>query len=270
MIYNAYQDSDKNLFGISIVSGGHIFAQKNREINRPNGRKDFLLFYVAKGSNHFFLDRERVLNEGSFIIFKPNEKQCHVQKDNVMSEFYFIHFNAPENFDLFNFESSVAYKVAPSSKIRDLFEEIIAELQSKQPFYEKLCVIKFLNILSLLERKCKKETSSSASYTDKISFIIQKMNKEYNKEISLDEFASLCNMSKFHFLRVFKKIVGVTPIEYRNEIRLEHAKELLLDTNYTVEEISNEVGFSSNSYFCSVFKAHFHKSPSTFRKQTDE
>lgn len=54
MIYNAYQNNDKGLYNISIVSSGHIFAQKNRQINRPNGRTDYLLFYVAKGSNHFF------------------------------------------------------------------------------------------------------------------------------------------------------------------------------------------------------------------------
>jgi hypothetical protein len=50
MIYNAYKDTDKNLFGLAVVSGGHIFAEQGRTISRPCGRDDFLLFYVAKGS----------------------------------------------------------------------------------------------------------------------------------------------------------------------------------------------------------------------------
>ena len=268
MIYNAYQNNDKGLYNISIVSSGHIFAQKNRQINRPNGRTDYLLFYVAKGSNHFFLEKETVLNEGDFIIFKPYEKQHHIQKDHLMSEFYYVHFNAPEDFDFFNFKSSVAYHVKPSTKIRDLFEEIIDELQTKQPIYEKLCVIKFLNILSFLERKCEKETSPSKHYADKISYIMQKMNREYEKSFSLEEYAQMCNMSKFHFLRVFKNIVGTTPIEYRNDIRLEHAKELLTDTAYSIDEISGRVGYTSNTYFCDIFKKKFGKSPSKFRKDS--
>lgn len=182
--------------------------------------------------------------------------------------FYYVHFNAPEDFDFFNFKSSVAYHVKPSTKIRDLFEEIIDELQTKQPIYEKLCVIKFLNILSLLERKCEKETSPSKHYADKISYIMQKMNREYEKSFSLEEYAQMCNMSKFHFLRVFKNIVGTTPIEYRNDIRLEHAKELLTDTAYSIDEISGRVGYTSNTYFCDIFKKKFGKSPSKFRKDS--
>lgn len=268
MIYNAYQNNDNGLLGISIVSSGHIFAQKNRQINRPNGRTDYLLFYVAKGSNHFFLEKETVLSEGSFIIFKPFEKQYHIQKDHSMSEFYYVHFNATKDFDLFNFKSSVAYNIKPSTRVRDLFEEIIDELQTKQPSYEKICVVKFLNILSLFERKCEKETNPAGHYADTISYVIQKMNKEYEKPISLDEYAQMCNMSKFHFLRVFKNIVGTTPIEYRNGIRLEHAKELLLDTDYSIDEISRKVGYTSNTYFCDMFKKKFTKSPSQFRRDT--
>ena len=54
MIYNAYQDTNEGIGGGSVVSCGHIFAQKGRKIDRPSGRPDFLLFYVAKGKEHFF------------------------------------------------------------------------------------------------------------------------------------------------------------------------------------------------------------------------
>ncbi|MBQ2754512.1 MAG: hypothetical protein IJF30_03515, partial [Clostridia bacterium] len=131
MIFNAYQDNDKGLFGINVVSAGHIFAKKNRTVNRPKGRKDYLLFYVAKGKEHFFLDKEVVLSAGEFIIFRPYEKQHHIQKDDGISEFYYIHFNAPENFDLLGFNSFVVYSAKESVKVIDLFEEIISELHTK-------------------------------------------------------------------------------------------------------------------------------------------
>lgn len=267
MIFNAYQDTDANLFGISIVSSGHIFAQQGRTISRPNGRSDFLLFYVAKGSEHLFLNNEVELTEGAFVIFRPYEKQIHIQKSSKISEFYFVHFNAPKDFDLFGLESSVAYFNKPSTHIIDLFDDIINELQSKQPIYEEICVTKLFNILFLLKRKCKKATNPLGQYTDKISFIIQKMNKEYEKNYSLDDYAQMCCMSKYYFSRLFKDITGFSPIDYRNSIRLEHAKEMLCETDNTVDEIGLSVGYTSNAYFCNVFKLKFGMSPNQYRKK---
>lgn len=267
MIFNAYQNTNTDLFGISIVSSGHIFAEQGRTISRPNGRSDYLLFYVAKGSEHLFLNTEVELTEGSFVIFRPFEKQIHIQKSPKVSEFYFVHFNAPKDFDLFGLESSVAYFSKPSTKIIDLFEEIINELQSKQPVYEELCATKLFNIFFLLKRKCERATNPLGQYTDKISFIIQKMNKEYEKNYSLEEYAKMCCMSKYHFLRVFKDVTGCSPIDYRNSIKLEHAKELLCETDNTIDEISMNVGYTSNAYFCNAFKLKFGISPSLYRKK---
>jgi len=266
MVYSAYQDTQTGISGVSVVSSGHIFAPQNRRIDRPNGRKDFLLFYIAKGSEHMLLDREIVMKEGSFILFRPYEKQIHVQKDREVSEFYYIHFNAPEDFDLFGFESATVYSVAPSSQINDLFEDVIEELQNKRPAYEKLCVAKLFHIFALLERKSTKETAPLGQYVDRISFIIQIMNKAYEKDYSLEDFAQMCCMGKYHFLRIFKGITGVSPIEYRNNIRIEHAKEMLTDTDDLIEEISANVGYTSNVYFCDAFKAKVGISPSQYRK----
>lgn len=266
MNFNAYQDTDKGIAGVSVVSSGHIFAQKGRKIDRPKGRSDYLLFYIAKGKEHFFLRSEEIAESGSFILFRPFEKQEHIYLEDITGEFYYVHFKAPDGFELFGFESSVIYNTNPSTQIRDVFEEIINELQTKQPAYETVCVSKLFNLFSLLIRKTTKESAPQGRYFDKISFAIQNMNKEYQSNYSLDDYAAMCNMSKFHFLRVFKNITGVSPLEYRNNIRLDHAKELLLDTNIPINEIGRSLGYSSDTYFCDAFKAKAGMSPSQYRK----
>ena len=80
------------------------------------------------------------------------------------------------------------------------------------------------------------------------------MNKEYYTDLSLDDYAKMCNMSRFHFARTFREITGKSPIEYRNKIRIDHACELLLDTSDTVSEIAERVGFSSAIYFSDAFR----------------
>lgn len=270
MIFNAYQDTDKGIAGISVISCGHIFAQKGRKIDRPNGRCDYLLFYVAKGKEHFSLQAETVADEGSFIFFRPFEKQEHYYAEDKTGEFYYIHFNALENFDLLGFCSSFVYHAKRSTEICDLFEEIISELQSKNPAYEEICVSKLLNVISLLKRKTEKESDQKNRYSDKISFVIQTMNREYEKSYTLDEYAKMCNMSKFHFLRIFQSITGLSPIEYRNKIRLDHAKEMLEDGNLSVIEIGRRTGYPCNAYFCDAFKNKMGMSPSQYRKQHKE
>lgn len=266
MNFSAYQDTNKGIAGVSVVSSGHIFAQKGRKINRPVGRADYLLLYIAKGKELFCLENEIVAEEGSFIFFRPFEKQEHIHMDNTTGEFYYVHFNAPENFDLFGFESSAVYNIKPSVKVSDMFEEIISELQTKQLAYEMICVSKLFNIISLLIRKTEKESASQGRYFDKISFVIQTMNKEYQNSYTLDEYAKMCNMSKFHFLRIFKEITGTSPLAYRNKIRLDHAKELLVDTNIPINVIGRSVGYSSDAYFCDIFKTKVGISPSQYRK----
>lgn len=268
MIFNAYSNSQRGLFHISPVSAGHIFASNGRKISRPYGRDDWLLFYVAKGSEHFFLEREHEVSEGSFVFFKPHERQEHICLDERTSEFYYVHFSAPEDFDLFGFESSKVYFAKKSAKIIDLFEEIIHELQAKGHFYAEICTAKLFSIITLLMRKVSTQNDPNKEYSDKISFVIQMMNREYDKSHSLEDYAKICNMSKFHFIRIFQKITGESPIEYRNNIRIEHAKELLLDTTHSIGEISESLGYTSSVYFSDTFKKKVGVSPLNYRNKS--
>jgi len=266
MLYNAYQDTPNGIGGLSVVSCGHIFAQNGRKIDRPTGRPDFLLFYVAKGKEHFFLDSEVIAEEGSFVFFRPFEKQHHIYLENITGEFYYVHFNAPSDFDLFGFKSSVVYHSKPSTTVCSIFEEIISELQKKQHAYERFCASKIYTLFAILERKTKKELSAQGKHFDKVSYVIQKMNIDYKINYSLEDYAKMCNMSKFHFLRVFKDITGSSPLEYRNSIRLNYVKEQIVDTNIPINEIAENAGYTSNSYFCEAFKKRFAVSPSQYRK----
>jgi len=266
MIFKAYQDTSEGIAGVSVVSCGHIFPRKGRKIDRPAGRSDFLLFYIAKGKELFYLDQEVTAEAGSFVFFRPFEPQRHIYEEALPGEFYYVHFNAPRDFDLFGFKSSAVYTSKPSAAVHDIFEQIIRELQRKEPAYERLCAARLFALLSILERNTKKEASPQGRYFDKISFVIQNMNTEYQLDHTLDDYARMCNMSKFHFLRVFKEITGASPLEYRNMIRFNHAKEQLKDTDIPISEIAGNAGFASSSYFCDAFKKKFGVSPSRYRK----
>ena len=267
MIFNAYSEQKEIISGISLVSCGHIFAKQGREINRPHGREDWLLFYIVKESETFYLDVMETGKAGSFILFAPGEKQHHIYNGTKTAEFYYIHFKCdklPENFTL---ASSKLYNLPFNRQICDTFEDIIEETLQKQPLYERICIYKLLSLLTTLERDILCGSHHYKENFKRIAGVVHHINKSYNSNLSLEDYANMCALSKYHFLRVFEKAVGTTPLEYRNNIRLEHAAYLILEQQLTIEQISSLVGYSSASYFSSAFKKRYGLSPKQYQKQ---
>ena len=83
---------------------------------------------------------------------------------------------------------------------------------------------------------------------------------------SMSEVAAACHVSESWLYTVFKESLHISPNEMRQKILCEKAEELLLSTGLSVEEISNELQFSSSSYFRKILKKHLGKTPSDIRR----
>ena len=86
------------------------------------------------------------------------------------------------------------------------------------------------------------------------------------EELSLAEVAKQAGMSPFYFCKMFKKITGVNFAHYVSGIRVEKAKNLLLNPNYRISEIAYEIGFQSLTHFNRVFKKIAGQSPTEYRR----
>ncbi|QYR19623.1 response regulator [Paenibacillus sp. sptzw28] len=89
----------------------------------------------------------------------------------------------------------------------------------------------------------------------------------YKKDISLTEMAQLANMSISYFSSWFKRCTGRTLVQYIQEVRIEKAKQLLLETQLKNYEIAEQVGFATQPYFIRVFKSSVGVSPNAYRKR---
>lgn len=101
----------------------------------------------------------------------------------------------------------------------------------------------------------KEKTSSSIKY----------IHEHFNEDIDLNNLASIEHYNVQYYSEWFKKNNGISPVEYIQKLRIQRAKELLLDTDLSIIRVANEVGYSHNSSLTRIFKAHEKISPASYR-----
>lgn len=106
-------------------------------------------------------------------------------------------------------------------------------------------------------------------YKGKESIIKAKeyFNTNWRDRFNIEEAAKAANLSPYHFLRLFKKDVGITPYNYYLNIKLEKIKEKLCDMALSISEVFDACGVDYNGHFAKLFKKSFGVTPSEFRKK---
>jgi transcriptional regulator GlxA family with amidase domain len=97
--------------------------------------------------------------------------------------------------------------------------------------------------------------------------VINLMENNIEVPLSLPAIADKCKLSLRQIERLFHKYRGLTPSQYYLSLRLMHAKQLLLNTNSSVIDISIATGFETQSYFTACYRKHFGSSPRNHRSQ---
>lgn len=124
------------------------------------------------------------------------------------------------------------------------------------------CFLNFNLLKDLSREKYNKEITNYESLKKTLVYI----NENCSKEISINELADMSYVSPNYFCKFFKAKMGITPIEYINQKRINDATVLLQSTNYKVLDIAMMTGFQNFSYFSKMFKKIKHFSPSEYRR----
>ena len=95
---------------------------------------------------------------------------------------------------------------------------------------------------------------------------IDVLTVEWRQNEKISRYAELCDISESYFHMLFKKWSGLSPVDYRNHLRVAHAKSMLHNTSMSICEIANAVGFEDQFYFSRVFKTITGVSPQKYRK----
>ena len=264
-------DDSKDLL---VTSCGYYRLEKLPIIatERPKGRKDFQLLFIAKGKGHFVINgKKEIVSEGNMILFRTDESQMYYYYGKDKTEVYWIHFTGKNVEDLLNQydfpNNKNVFFAGFSSDYEYFYTKIIQELQLERKNYTDMISLFFKQLLIAVNRFLIEEKKSNTEIQNKVEKATHYFNEHYNEEINIDDFAASMNMSTCYFIRCFRQIVRVSPLQYILSLRMSNAKNLLGNTTYNINEIAQIVGYENQLYFSRLFRKNVGVSPSEYRKQ---
>lgn len=236
-------------------------------------RKDgplLLLQYTVDGEGIFETnDTSYRMNAGrAFLAEIPGEHRYYLPSDQTHWQFYFMLLRPQLVLPLWNEMKAglglTPYLDAGSIPVR-MLRDIITEAHAGRitdPYIASSYVYQFITELC---RHAAAGQRNREQWPQAVRQAAQFIEFHYNRMIGQEQLAEQLQLSKFHLLRSFTKHVGVTPNDYLNRIRIEKAVELLRTTDWSIEKIGAEVGYSSGSYFIKVFHKLTGQTPGSFR-----
>ncbi|RCW48026.1 bifunctional transcriptional activator/DNA repair enzyme AdaA [Paenibacillus prosopidis] len=122
--------------------------------------------------------------------------------------------------------------------------------------------------LSAEFRPCKrcKPTGGRLPDHEWVAQITHYIDMNYRESLTLDILADMCHGSPYHLQRTFKRIKGITPVEYVQQTRITKAMEYLTDSDKAIADIAKAVGMTNTPYFVTLFKKITGHTPTDYRQ----
>jgi YesN/AraC family two-component response regulator len=178
-----------------------------------------------------------------------------------------VHYNGYEQGVIpYAIEHPVVNILSNGSLIISIFDTIIQEIEQKQEGYRQIASKLCETFLMYIHRSAtidNEEGSGNSIITQAKEYI----DANYSRNITLNDLSSIVFISPYHLGHLFKKEVGISPIQYLINCRIEKAKAMLVETDASISDISNAVGYPNANYFNLIFKRFTGRSPGRYRKE---
>lgn len=145
-------------------------------------------------------------------------------------------------------------------------KSLIMELNKKYRENDFLIHLLFSEIIINISRMVSQTSGSGVDVNIHANKALTFINNNYDKDINIRGIASHININESYLQRIFKVQTGHTIIDYITILRLDKARMLLANTSIPIIDISNYIGINSRQYFTFIFKKHFGKTPSQYRR----
>lgn len=256
---------------VFLFSAGHTKPITKPYIHTKHPpRKDYQLIYVANGSFHYFDESgyEQIAPTNSFILFKPLDymSYCIYSKDD--GEYYWCHFGgtlAQTVLEKYKLHDKMVMTLNSKNRYIRIFDAMIQSLISKKEYYTDMGALLVQQLIITISQEINR-SKSLYSFPTSYTRVIKYLEEHYNEKITIKQLEKVALQNSRSILRQFSKYAKCSPMRYLTELRISKAKELLLQTDYRINEIALSVGFQDPLYFTTAFHKEVGQTPSEFKK----
>lgn len=239
----------------------------------PHTHNYMELFYIVGGKGQFLIqDQLYPVNVNNLVIINPNVTHTEVSLNAQPLEYIVLGI---EGIELATSEhSNGQFNILDhfeSVEISGCLRNILREMEQKNTGYEDVCQAYMEILIIRLMRNTALAVPTepqSVSGNRQCAAVKRYIDMHFKEPLTLEQLADDAHMNKYYLSHAFKREYGTSPINYLITKRIEESKYLLAETDLSMSQIAQLLGFSSLSYFSQVFRKTQAVSPMEYRQGT--
>ena len=277
-----YVDNQDSIL-VEYTKKGHM----KQSMIRPHVHNSYEIYYLLEGERFYFIqDTTYHVKKGMVVLINPSVIHRTISAGSPEHERLLINIKENEvkrsaegfgNYDWFEgfLENRpvITLDIRRQSNLREMMFNIYKwsiedALENRQRIMLKIMeILIFINdVQKEMEVIEEPHLEVKDPMYNRISQVVQFVNDHYGKKMTLESLAKQFYFSPYYLSRNFKKTTGFNLKEYINQVRVLEAEKRLSQHKHSILEISQEVGFESQTHFGRVFKQYKGMAPSTYRK----
>lgn len=228
---------------------------------------------IGSKGNIIIENKKYKISEGMLFYISPNVPYLIELDSEENAYFMTVHFsyaNVIFNDSIWNIKNETEMlPLHPVQELKDygyigeIFKKLVNNWYEKLPNYEFITK-KFLEQLIFEVSESIKERRHNYSTDLKIEKVIKYMNQNVDKKITIAELSQLVRLSPTYLSEAFRDATGYSIIKFFNKMKIDKAKELIIEGDKKIKEVARLLGFSDEFYFSRMFKNIEGISPSEF------
>ncbi len=279
---------EKTLFSESMegITIDEVVRDQEYSMTMKHFHDTYELYFLIKGERYYFIEKETYyVKTGDVVLIKRQQVHKTSQAGSGSHDRILLQISGRalepwlKNIGLNSLEKLFGdyYGVTRLSEkeweeMKELLLGIREELKHRRERYEVMVKLKLSQILLLVYRSRIKTVIKELPPTvqtakhGKVHEVAEYLTFHCETGESLEELAARFFISKSYLSRIFREVTGFSVNEYRSLARVRKARELLVNSVYSITEISEILGFESVTYFERIFKNHTDVTPLKYRK----
>ncbi|MBR7137939.1 MAG: helix-turn-helix transcriptional regulator [Lentisphaeria bacterium] len=230
----------------------------------PEKKKFAEFFWCARGTLRFSGEPEKlVLHQGDFCVLFPGDFHCISATEE--SELYWFTFDGPHVHEVIRAFDLTRVPRAAGFFLKEIFQQLILETAHFAPascFAASAAAYRLITAAVSVGIEPEEQPLLFKKFRELVDWHLG------NCAIGITEYASMLQCHRSTLTRVVRECTGNSPGLFLQNARMARARHLLSTTLMSVKEIGSRCGFNNSNYFVKVFRRHFGKTPSDFKRTT--